>query len=89
MPQACQGLGEPQSQGACIPASRLNPSHAPKTLQSSLMFPDGLLGSINDPVPIHRARNSFREMRLGDGLLEPRIHGRRDTLGRADLEAGA
>jgi len=30
--KACQRLGEPQSQGACFLAPRLNPPHAPKTL---------------------------------------------------------
>ena len=30
--KACQGLGKPQSQGAGILASRINPPHAPKTL---------------------------------------------------------
>src|SRR5438094_8242937 len=29
---ACQGLGEPQSQRAGVPAACLNPPHAPKTL---------------------------------------------------------
>ena len=32
LPKACQGLGEPQSQGAGILAPRINPPHAPKTL---------------------------------------------------------
>src|SRR5207245_7669211 len=32
LPKACQGLGEPQSQGARFPAPRLNSPHAPKTL---------------------------------------------------------
>jgi hypothetical protein len=32
MPTTCQRLGEPQSQGAHIPAPRIHPSHAPKTL---------------------------------------------------------
>ena len=35
-------LGKPQSQGARIRAPSLNPPHAQKTLQSSLMFSDGL-----------------------------------------------
>ena len=30
--KSCQGLGEPQSQGACILAPRINPPHAAKTL---------------------------------------------------------
>jgi len=42
LPKSRQGLGEPQPQGAGVPAPRLNPPHAPKTLQSSLMFPDRL-----------------------------------------------
>ena len=42
LPKACQGLGEPQSQGARVLAPRFNPPHAPKTLQSSMMFPDRL-----------------------------------------------
>ena len=32
LPNACQGLGKPQSQGDGILAPRLNPPHAPKTL---------------------------------------------------------
>src|SRR5882762_6948507 len=40
---ARQGLGEPQSQRPRVLAPCLNPPHAPKTLQSSLMFPDRLL----------------------------------------------
>jgi hypothetical protein len=32
LPKACQGLGEPQSQRADVPAACLNPPHAPKTL---------------------------------------------------------
>src|SRR6266513_1613127 len=32
MSKACQGLGEPQSQGAGVLAPRINPPHAPKTL---------------------------------------------------------
>src|SRR5438128_1405257 len=32
LPKACQGLGEPQSQRAGVPAACLNPPHAPKTL---------------------------------------------------------
>ena len=32
LPKACQGLGEPQSQGAGFPAPRFYPPHAPKTL---------------------------------------------------------
>jgi hypothetical protein len=32
LPKACQGLGEPQSQRAGVPAPCLNPPHAPKTL---------------------------------------------------------
>src|SRR5215475_13940865 len=43
LPKARQGLGEPQSQSARILAPRLNPPHAPKTLQSRLIFPDRLL----------------------------------------------
>jgi hypothetical protein len=43
MPQAGQGLGEPQSQSACFLASRFNSLHAQKTLQSSMNFPDRLL----------------------------------------------
>jgi transposase len=39
---ARQGLGEPQSQRPRVLAPCLNPPHAPKTLQSSLMFPDRL-----------------------------------------------
>jgi hypothetical protein len=35
-------LGESQSQGACILAARFNSPHAPKALQSRLMFPDRL-----------------------------------------------
>ena len=42
LPKARQGLGEPQSQSARILAPRLNPPHAPKTLQSRLIFPDRL-----------------------------------------------
>ena len=42
LPQACQGLGEPQSQGAGILAPRLNSPHAAKTMQSSLKFSDRL-----------------------------------------------
>src|SRR5258705_5622691 len=42
---ARQGLGEPQSQRPRVLAPCLNPPHAPKTLQSSLMFPDRLLES--------------------------------------------
>jgi hypothetical protein len=37
VPEARQGLGEPQPQGAHILAPCLNPPHAPKALQSSLM----------------------------------------------------
>src|SRR5205807_611584 len=40
-----QGLGKPQSQGPRIPASRFDPPHAAKTMQSRLMFPDRLLES--------------------------------------------
>jgi hypothetical protein len=32
LPKARQGLGEPQSQRAGVPAACLNPPHAPKTL---------------------------------------------------------
>src|SRR6516162_5291620 len=32
LPKACQGLGEPQSQRAGVPAACLNPPHAAKTL---------------------------------------------------------
>jgi hypothetical protein len=35
-------LGESQSQRARFLAPRLNPPHAPKTLQSRVMFPDRL-----------------------------------------------
>jgi hypothetical protein len=42
LPKARQRLGEPQSQSARILAPRLNPPHAPKTLQSRLIFPDRL-----------------------------------------------
>src|SRR5262249_31469346 len=54
LPEARYGLGEPQSHGARIPASRLNPTHAPKILQSRLMFSDRLSGfsleQVVDPV---------------------------------------
>jgi site-specific DNA recombinase len=44
LPQARQGLGEPQSQGPRLLAPRFHPSHAQKTMQSSLKSPDRLLG---------------------------------------------
>ena len=43
LPKARQRLGKPQSQGARLLAPRINPPHAPKTLQSQMMFPDRLL----------------------------------------------
>ena len=46
LPKARQRLGESQSQSARILAPRLNPPHAPKTLQSRLIFPDRLLDAI-------------------------------------------
>src|SRR6266704_1538877 len=43
LPQARQGLGESQSQGPRVLATRFNPPHAPKALQPSMIFPDRLL----------------------------------------------
>src|SRR5512132_4338914 len=40
MPKARQGLGMPQSQSTRLPQARLHPSHAAKTMQSKVMFPD-------------------------------------------------
>ena len=37
-----QGLGKSKSQGARIPASRIDQTDAPKAMQSSVMFPDRL-----------------------------------------------
>jgi hypothetical protein len=42
LPPSRQGLGKSQSQGARILAPRINSPHAPKTLQSRMMFPDRL-----------------------------------------------
>ena len=41
-----QRLGESQSQGARISAPRFNPAHAEKAMQSSMISPDRLLGSL-------------------------------------------
>ena len=38
----------PQPQSAHLPAPRLHPPHAAKTLQSHIKFPDRLLGTAND-----------------------------------------
>jgi site-specific DNA recombinase len=43
VPEASQGLGEPQPQGARLSAPRVHPPHAEKALQSRMMFPDRLL----------------------------------------------
>src|SRR5271154_3916824 len=42
MPQTGQGLGEPQPEGARLPAPRLNQTHGQKALQAVEMFPDRL-----------------------------------------------
>ena len=42
LPTTGQGLGMPQSQGARLPAPRLHPPHAAKTMQSRMMFSDKL-----------------------------------------------
>jgi hypothetical protein len=42
MPQAGQGLGEPQPEGPRLPASRLNQTDGQKALQDLEMFPDRL-----------------------------------------------
>jgi hypothetical protein len=42
MPTTDQRLGKSQSKGARVSASRINPAHAPKAMQSSMMFPDRL-----------------------------------------------
>src|ERR1700683_4526887 len=55
LPKACQGLGESQSKSAGVLASRLNPPHAQKTMQSGLKSPDGLSGR-NDLAAIPQAR---------------------------------
>jgi hypothetical protein len=47
LPTTGQGLGMPQSQGARLPPPRLHPPHAPKTMQSLMMFSDRLLVSAN------------------------------------------
>ena len=41
LPQAGQGLGEPQPHGVRVPATRLDPTHAAKAMQSKLMFRGG------------------------------------------------
>src|SRR5512134_213515 len=43
MLKARQGLGMPQSQSTRLPQTRLHPSHAAKTMQFKVMFPDRLL----------------------------------------------
>ena len=42
LPKTRQGLGEPQPQGACILAPRINSPHAQKTMQPRLDYPDRL-----------------------------------------------
>ena len=42
LPTVGQGLGMPQPQGARLPAPRLHPPHAAKTMQSRMMFSDRL-----------------------------------------------
>ena len=42
LPKTGQGLGMPQPQGARLPAPRLHPPHAAKTMQSRMMFSDRL-----------------------------------------------
>jgi hypothetical protein len=44
LPTTGQGLGMPQPQGARLPAPRLHPLHAAKTMQSRMMFSDRLSG---------------------------------------------
>ena len=41
---SCQRLGESQSKGARISAPRFDQTHAKKTMQSSMISPDRLLG---------------------------------------------
>jgi hypothetical protein len=50
LPQARQGLRELQSQGACILAPCLDPTHAQKAMQSSLNSLDGLLTHARKPA---------------------------------------
>ena len=47
MSLARQGLGEFQSESARVPASRVDPPHAEKAMQSRIMFPDRLLDVIS------------------------------------------
>ena len=42
LPQAGQGLGKSQPQGACLPAPGINPPDVAKTMQPCMMFPDRL-----------------------------------------------
>ena len=42
LPTTGQGLGMPQPQGPRLPAPRLHPPHAAKTMQSRMMFSDKL-----------------------------------------------
>jgi hypothetical protein len=42
LPTTGQGLGMPQTQSARLPAPRLHPPHAAKTMQSRMMFSDRL-----------------------------------------------
>src|SRR3954447_13017651 len=44
MQTTCKGLGKPQSKSARLPAIGVHPPHAEKAMQSSVMFPDRLLG---------------------------------------------
>jgi Transposase DDE domain len=50
---------ESQSQGARLPQARLHPPHAPKTMQSKIMFPDRLLPRPRLPVYV-RPRRAIR-----------------------------
>ena len=52
LPTTGQGLGMPQPQGARLPAPRLHPPHAAKTMQSRMMFSDKLSTfTVQGPCP--------------------------------------
>ena len=54
----------PQSQGARLPAPRIHPPHAAKTMQSRMMFPDRILSRLYLATCDHPTRGLARGLAL-------------------------
>src|SRR3954451_5840934 len=67
MQTTCKGLGKPQSKSARLPAIGVHPPHAEKAMQSSVMFPDRLLGVCEDTVRSHVQAGDIKYIPLGKG----------------------